>query len=94
VFCLFEVQIEAEHLALNLIPERNKERHDIILSLHWHRYTLTKIAEYLNRIGLKSPRGKTYYPKLVGVTRDKLLKRAKRCGKVVLKVSNPTFHYF
>jgi len=93
VFCEFEVQIEAEHLGLNYIPERNQERHQIIQSLTWHRYTLTEIAAYLNRIGLKTPRGKTYYAKLVGVTRDKLLRRKKRREKVVVKVSEPVLVY-
>jgi len=94
VVCIFEVQIEAEHLSLNYIPESNQERHDIILSLHWHKYTPAEIADYLNQLGMKSPRGGEYYPELVGVTRDKLLKRHKRRQKVLLKVSELSFGYF
>ena len=63
----FSVEVETEHLSMNQIPDAHQERHDIILSLYWHGYTPTKIAHYLNRIGMKTPRGKTYYPKLVSV---------------------------
>ena len=89
----FSVEVETEHLSLNQIPDAYQERHDIILSLYWHGYTPTKIARYLNRIGVKTPRGKTYYPKLVSVTRDKLLKRKRRRQKVILKFSKVTFRY-
>lgn len=85
----FQVRIEAQHLGLNFIPEANQERHDIILSLYWHRYSPTEIAAYLNRLGIKTPRGKTYYGKLVEVTRRKLLLREKRRQKVIVTVLVP-----
>jgi len=90
----FSVEVETEHLSLNQIPDAYQERHDIILSLYWHGYTPTTIAHYLNRIGMKTPRGKAYYPKLVSVTRDKLLKRKRRRKNVTLKYSKVTFGYF
>jgi len=43
----------------------------------------------LNRLGIKTPRGKAYYAKLVEVTRRKLVLRKKRRENVTIKVTEP-----
>ena len=47
-------------------------------SLTWHRYTAKEIAEYLIELGYKTPRGRDYYPQLVGATLSKLRSRKAR----------------
>lgn len=87
----FEVVVEAEHLCLNQIPDRNQERHDIILSLMWHGYTAAEIAAYLNKHGYKTPRGRVYYPKLIGATVSKLKRRKSRRLNTTFRMSEITY---
>jgi len=76
------------------IPDQNKERHEIIQSLYWHRFTLQEIADYLNKLGYQTPKGKTYYGQLIGAILSKLKRRKQRSQKSTLKVSEITFGQF
>jgi hypothetical protein len=91
VVAKFTATVETETLGLNVIPEANQDRHEIIQSLSWHRYTAKEIADYLNRLGYRTPRGREYYPKLIGATLSKLRKRKARTKKTTVSVSKVTF---
>jgi DNA-binding transcriptional MerR regulator len=39
-----------------------------------------EISEFLNSMGIKTPKGKDYYPKLIWVTLKKYRKRLERCS--------------
>jgi K+/H+ antiporter YhaU regulatory subunit KhtT len=73
------------------VPEAYQERHEIIQSLLWHRYTAREISDYLNKQGYRTPRGGTYYPELVGATISKLKRRRKSVKVTDPKVSELTF---
>jgi len=91
VVCRFTVTVETQSLGLSYIPEANQERHQIMQSLAWHRYTAMEIAEYLTKLGYKTPRGRDYYPQLVGATFSKLRKRKARTRNTRISVSEATF---
>ena len=88
---MFEVVVEAEHLCLNQIPDRNQKRHGIILRLLGQRYTAEEIAVYLNEHGFVTPRGRRYYAKLIGATISKLRRRIIRRQKSSHSVSKISF---
>lgn len=89
--CELTVTIETETLGLSYIPEANQDRHQIMQSLPWHRHTAKEIAAYLTKLGYKTPRGRDYYPKLIGATLSKLRKRKVRTRKTTVSVSEVTF---
>ena len=60
-------------------------------SLAWHQYTAKEIATYLTKLGYKTPRGRDYYPQLVGATFSKLRKRKARTRNTRISVSEATF---
>jgi len=91
VICRFTVTIETEALGLSYVPEPYQERHKIMLSLAWHRYTAKEIAAYLTKLEYKTPRGRDYYPQLVGATFSKLRKRKARTRNTRISVSEATF---
>ena len=91
MFAEFTITIETETLGLNYIPEGYQERHDIIQSLSWHRHTAKEIAAYLTKLGYKTPRGRDYYPQLVGATLSKLRRRKARSKRTSITVSEVTF---
>ena len=96
MFVRFTAEIEAENLSQSFVPESYRERHELIQSLLWHRYTAKEIAAYLNKLGYKTPRGGSYYPKLVGATISKLKRRQKEVKSTPPRVSELTFwlkHY-
>lgn len=47
-------------------------------SLYDGGFNSKQISKYLNFMGMKTPKGKEYYPKLVWVSVDKYKKRLKR----------------
>jgi hypothetical protein len=92
VICRFTVTIETEALGLSYVPEPYQERHKIMLSLAWHRYTAQEIAAYLTKLEYKTPRGRDYYPQLVSATLSKLRKRKARTRNTRVSVSEATFY--
>jgi hypothetical protein len=91
VVCEFTVIVETETLGLSYIPEANQDRHKIMQSLAWHRYTANDIAAYLTKLGYKTPRGRDYYPQLDGSTLSKLRKRKARTRNTRVTVSEATY---
>jgi hypothetical protein len=87
----FTAEIDVEGLSEFAVPEAYQERHEIIQSLLWHRYTAREISDYLNKLGYRTPQGGTYYPKLVGATISKLRRRRKSVKVTDPKVSKLTF---
>jgi hypothetical protein len=59
-------------LSINVIPEKNEYRHNLILDLHLKGFTDNEISDYLNQNNILTPKGKKYYSSLVFVTRRKL----------------------
>jgi hypothetical protein len=74
----FTVEFSTRQLSLNLIPDRQQERHKLIVELYESGLSDREIASELNRRGVLTPTGKAYYPELVFVTRRKLKMRSER----------------
>lgn len=74
----FDVLLTTKILSLNLIPGNRELRHDIIQRLFDQGKSDREISDYLNSRGVLTPRGLSYYPKLVWVTRKKLRERMGR----------------
>ena len=49
------------------------------------RFSNKQIADFLNKKGLKTPRGECYYAELVGATWSKLKKRDLRNSSITIK---------
>lgn len=65
-------------LSLNVIPDGRLERLKLIDALYQKGWNSVEIANHLNRLGILTPSGKAYYPKLVWVTQHKFKERATR----------------
>jgi hypothetical protein len=87
----FTVELTTRQLSLNLIPDRQQERHRLIEQLHESGLSDKQIASELNRRGVLTPSGKEYYQELVFVTRRKLRMRAERYTLPQLIVSDIHF---
>jgi hypothetical protein len=90
VLC-FTVEFATRQLSLNLIPQRQQERHNLIAKLHESGLSDKEIASELNRRGVLTPTGKAYYAELVFVTRRKLKMRSERHSLPQLTVSEIHF---
>ena len=91
---VFEVKITTKSLSINVISDKQLERHQLILKLHNEGLTDKEIAYYLNSKNIKTPKGKLYYQELVWVTRDKFLKRNRRKLDYQYEIENLGFVTF
>ena len=62
-------------LSLNFLADSKRYRHDLIWQMVAEGFTNQRMADVLNRLGIKTPSGKEYYAKLIGATVSKLRKR-------------------
>ena len=65
-------------LSLNFLSDSRRYRHDLIWQMVAEGFTNQRMADVMNRIGIKTPSGKEYYAKLIGATVSKLRKREAR----------------
>lgn len=86
-----DATVETRGLSLNVIAERNKERHAIINRLYEEGLSDARIAEELNNIGIRTPKGLEYYSELVFVTRRKYSLRQLRKKEHDLTIHNVQF---
>ncbi len=72
-------------LSLNFLSDSRNYRHDLMRQMVTERFTNQQIADVLNRQGIKTPSGKSYYAELVGATWSKLRKRDLRKSSNTIK---------
>ncbi len=60
---------------MNFLADSKRYRHDLIWQMVAEGFTNQRMADVLNRLGIKTPSGKEYYAKLIGATVSKLRKR-------------------
>lgn len=87
----FEVKITSKSLSLNVLPKDQLGRLILIKKLHSDGLNDHQIADYLNSMNIKTPRGKTYYSELVFVTRSKFEKRNLRREEYKYEIKNMSF---
>ena len=91
VVLAFNVIVKTRSLSLNLIPDERLERHKLIVQLHESGLDDREIAEFMNRSGVRTPTGRTYYQELVFVTRRKIRLRETRQTKDAMTIQNVKF---
>ena len=75
---MMDVTVRSKNLTTcDLSPERLERLH-LINDLHDQGLNSREIADHLNDLGIRSPRGGTYSSKLVWVTLNKFKKRQER----------------
>ena len=79
------VSVETRQLTLNFISKPRNDRHNLIRQMVRERFSNKQIADFLNKKGLKTPRGECYYAELVGATWSKLKKRDLRNSSISIK---------
>ena len=79
------VSVETRQLTLNFISKPRNDRHNLIRQMVRERFSNKQIADFLNKKGLKTPRGECYYAELVGATWSKLKKRDLRNSSITIK---------
>ena len=86
--CLVSISVETRTLCYDTIPEEREWRKRLILSLHDKGFSNKKIAEKLNREGIKTPTGVTYSQKLIWVTIKKWKDRDIRMSDVRITLNS------
>ena len=76
--CLVSISVETRTLSYFTISKFRESRKDKILELQTLGLNTVEIAKEMNRLGLKSPRGRPYTPKLIWVTIKKWRLREER----------------
>lgn len=87
----FEVEITSKSLSISVIPKDQLGRLILIKKLRLDGLTDRQIADYLNSMNIKSPKGKTYYSELVFMTRRKFEKRNLRKQEFSYEIKNVRF---
>jgi hypothetical protein len=75
---IFNVDVYTKELCYNTINPRRSELRDIILGLVEEGYSNKEVSEYLNERQIKTPRHRSYTPKLIWVTLKKWREREER----------------
>ena len=82
---LLSILVTTRQLSLNFLSDSRNYRHDLMRQMVSERFTNQQIADVLNRQGIKTPSGKSYYAELVGATWSKLRKRDLRKSSKTVK---------
>ncbi len=88
----FDVTVTTKSLSLNLIPDDQGNRHELIMKLHKDGLSDREISEYLNDCNILTPTGLEYYPKLIWETRKKLKNREKRRKDYDVQMGRMSFY--
>ena len=83
---MVEVTVRTRTLTLPELPKNRLERLNLIHDLHCAGMGDRKIAEHLNGLALKTPRGGSYSAKLIWVTLKKFKERLERLEDTTLTV--------
>ena len=66
--CLVDLTVKTRTLSYDTIPEKRVTRRDKIMQFHQNGLNSVQIANEMNRLGIKTPRGKSYTYKNIWVT--------------------------
>ena len=78
LFIQYNALIETSQTSLIGLDHRRVQRLELIKTLSDEGMSNKEISEFLNSMGIKTPKGKDYYPKLIWVTLKKYRKRLDR----------------
>lgn len=78
LFIQYNTIIETSQTSLIGLDHKRVLRLELIKTLSDDGMTNREISEFLNSMGVKTPKGKDYYPKLIWVTLKKYRKRLER----------------
>ena len=78
LFIQFNTILELNNTSLITLNPQRTERLELIKSLSDSGMSNVQISDHLNSKGLKTPKGKDYYPKLICVTLKKYNNRLER----------------
>ena len=78
LFIQFNTILELNNTSLITLNPQRTERLELIKSLSDSGMSNVQISDHLNSKGLKTPKGKDYYPKLIWVTLKKYNNRLER----------------
>ena len=78
LFIQYNTLIETSQTSLIGLDHKRVLRLKLIKTLSDDGMTNKEISEFLNSMGVKTPKGKEYYPKLIWVTLKKYRKRLER----------------
>ena len=78
LFIQYNTVIETSQTSLIGLDHKRVLRLELIKTLSDDGMTNREISEFLNSMGVKTPKGKDYYPKLIWVTLKKYRKRLDR----------------
>ena len=78
LFIQYNTIIETSQTSLIGLDHKRVLRLELIKTLSDDGMTNKEISEFLNSMGVKTPKGKEYYPKLIWVTLKKYRKRLER----------------
>ena len=78
LFIQYNTLIETPQTSLIGLDHKRVLRLELIKTLSDDVMTNKEISEFLNSMGVKTPKGKEYYPKLIWVTLKKYRKRLER----------------
>ena len=78
LFIQYNTLIETSQTSLIGLDHRRVQRLELIKTLSDEGMSNKQISEFLNSMGIKTPKGKDYYPKLIWVTLKKYRKRLDR----------------
>ena len=78
LFIQYNTLIETSQTSLIGLDHIRVQRLELIKTLSDEGMSNKEISEFLNSMGIKTPKGKDYYPKLIWVTLKKYRKRLDR----------------
>ena len=84
---MMDVTVRTSILSLQEIPDYRLEKLHLIYDLHEQGLNSREIADHLNDLGIRSPRGGTYSSKLVWVTLKKFKNRQERMRNTTYTVN-------
>ena len=74
----FSIEITTQSLSVFNISDKTQNRLEWLLSLRNDSLSNKEMSDYLNNLGILSPKGKKYSPKLIWGTLKKYKNRLKR----------------
>ena len=74
----FSIEITTQSLSVFNISDKTHNRLEWLLSLRNNGLSNKEISDYINNLGVLSPKGKKYYPKLIWTTLKKYENRLRR----------------
>ena len=96
LFIQFNTILELNNTSLITLNPQRTERLKLIKSLSDGGMSNVEISDYLNSKGVKTPKGKDYYPKLflkLKVFNSTLLRDLLKTRPCLLKICNHTSHH-